>query len=179
MVRHSNAVAKAIASALVPAPYAGALGSRSVGDFGDINSPAGPLQRRLAAHLRRIYVKNRYESQSDMAARTGINQGQISAIMRGSRAIGLENLLKLWAVAHESLDYLVSDDPSDPQWFVLGLPKSARQREEEADAVSRALRRRSLEPEPHPTPRQPIASAPSSASSSPRPARRTKGGGQA
>jgi transcriptional regulator with XRE-family HTH domain len=163
----------------VPARYAEAVGFRIVGDFGDINSPAGQLQRRLAAHLRRIYVKNRYENQTDMAEKTGINQGQVSAIMLGKRSLGLENLLKLWAVAGESLDYLVGHDPGDPQWFVPGLPKSARQREEEAEAVSRALRRRSTEPPPHPTPQRTIASPPSSASSSPRPARRTKRGGAA
>lgn len=82
-----------------------------------------PLERRLAAHARRIFVKNRYASgkspQVTMAADMGISQGYLSAVMNETKAAALDFLLGLARASGESLDYLALKNP-EPEWYISG-----------------------------------------------------------
>jgi len=76
-----------------------------------------PLQRRLAAHVRRVYVKLQCKTQTELAEKTGINQGHLSSIMNGNDTVGLETLMKLSDASSDSIDWMFKHDPDPAEWW--------------------------------------------------------------
>jgi transcriptional regulator with XRE-family HTH domain len=80
-------------------------------------------RQRVAAHLRMLRYRFRFESDAAMAERLDMSRGALNRYLKGERTAGLDVLLKVHRRLHVSLDYIVDEDPPS-EWFDPGyVPK--------------------------------------------------------
>lgn len=96
----------------------------------------------LARVMREILDRDFGGVQRAAAARIGINQSQISQILRGSsggRSAGIVVLVRLREYTKRSIDDLLGLDPLGPGGSAPPAPKDARTVEDRVAALERAL----------------------------------------